>query len=140
MHDLPQTRRSAMRQSSTLYIGLDVHKDSVAVAYVVKAHDAEVTFLGTMKFPCDTRDVRPYPCIEENPLCRGALYSTSPRRSKPRCWRRCGAHGTAICWPSISCCDVRRGADPRRSQPCSFARAPVCTGLYGLIARGAWAW
>jgi transposase len=37
-----------MRQSSTLYIGLDVHKDSIAVAYVAKAHDAEVTFLGTI--------------------------------------------------------------------------------------------
>lgn len=37
-----------MRQSSTLYVGLDVHKDSMAVAYVAKAHDAEVTFLGTI--------------------------------------------------------------------------------------------
>src|SRR5438874_8069482 len=26
-------RRSAMRDGSTLYIGLDVHKDSIAVAY-----------------------------------------------------------------------------------------------------------
>jgi transposase len=37
-----------MTQSSTLYIGLDVHKDSIAVAYVAQDHDAEVTFLGTM--------------------------------------------------------------------------------------------
>jgi transposase len=37
-----------MRQSSTLYIGMDVHKDSIAVAYVVQDHGAEVTFLGTI--------------------------------------------------------------------------------------------
>src|ERR671923_108564 len=48
MHDLPRTRRSAMHQSSTLYIGMDVHKDSIAVAYVTQQHGAEVTFLGTI--------------------------------------------------------------------------------------------
>jgi transposase len=37
-----------MSQSSTLYVGLDVHKDSIAVAYVAKAHDAEVIYLGTI--------------------------------------------------------------------------------------------
>jgi transposase len=37
-----------MHQSSTLYVGLDVHKESIAVAYVAKAHDAEVIFLGTI--------------------------------------------------------------------------------------------
>src|SRR5919106_2612696 len=42
------TRRSTMSQSSTLFIGMDVHKDSIAVAYVAKAHDAEVVFLGTI--------------------------------------------------------------------------------------------
>jgi transposase len=37
-----------MSQSSTLYVGLDVHKDSIAVASVAKAHDAEVIYLGTI--------------------------------------------------------------------------------------------
>jgi transposase len=37
-----------MRQSSTLYIGLDVHKESIAVAYVAKDHDAEVIYLGAI--------------------------------------------------------------------------------------------
>jgi transposase len=37
-----------MSQSSTLYVGMDVHKESIAVAYVAKAHNAEVTFLGTI--------------------------------------------------------------------------------------------
>jgi transposase len=35
-----------MSQSSTLYIGMDVHKDTIAVAYVAQDHGAEVTFLG----------------------------------------------------------------------------------------------
>ena len=37
-----------MSQSSTLFIGLDVHKDSIAVAYVPQDHGAEVTFLGSV--------------------------------------------------------------------------------------------
>src|SRR5262249_29029146 len=43
-----QSRRSAMHQSSTLYIGLDVHKESIAVAYVAQEHHAEVVSLGTI--------------------------------------------------------------------------------------------
>jgi transposase len=37
-----------MSQSNTLYVGLDVHKESIAVAYVAKNHAAEVVFLGTI--------------------------------------------------------------------------------------------
>jgi transposase len=37
-----------MHQSSTLYIGMDVHKDSIAVAYVAQDHGAEVTSLGAI--------------------------------------------------------------------------------------------
>ena len=37
-----------MRQSRTLSVGLDAHKDSIAVAYVAKDHDAEVVYLGTI--------------------------------------------------------------------------------------------
>ena len=37
-----------MTQSTTLYVGLDVHKDSIAVAYVAQEHGAEVTYLGTI--------------------------------------------------------------------------------------------
>ena len=37
-----------MSQSSTLYIGMDVHKESIAVAYVPKEHDAEVIYLGAI--------------------------------------------------------------------------------------------
>lgn len=37
-----------MSQSSTLFIGMDVHKDSIAVAYVSQDHGAEVTYLGAI--------------------------------------------------------------------------------------------
>jgi transposase len=37
-----------MSQSSTLFIGLDVHKDSIAVAYMAQDHGAEVTYLGAI--------------------------------------------------------------------------------------------
>ena len=37
-----------MAQSSTLFIGMDVHKDTIAVAYVAQEHGAEVTALGTI--------------------------------------------------------------------------------------------
>jgi transposase len=37
-----------MPQSSTLSVGMEVHKESMAVAYVAQAHDTEVTFLGAI--------------------------------------------------------------------------------------------
>ena len=37
-----------MSQSSTLFVGMDVHKDSIAVAYVSQDHGAEVTYLGVI--------------------------------------------------------------------------------------------
>jgi transposase len=37
-----------MSQSSTLFIGMDVHKDSIAVAYVAQDHGAEITYLGAI--------------------------------------------------------------------------------------------
>ena len=37
-----------MPQSRTLYVGLDVHKESIAVAYVAQDHGAEVISLGTV--------------------------------------------------------------------------------------------
>src|SRR5499426_3858282 len=43
-----RSRRSAMKQSSTLYIGLDVHKEAIAFAYVAKEHHAEVISIGNI--------------------------------------------------------------------------------------------
>jgi transposase len=37
-----------MAQSRTLCIGMDVHQDTIAVAYVAHEHGAAVTFLGTI--------------------------------------------------------------------------------------------
>ena len=36
-----------MHQSSTLYVGMDVQKEAITVAYVATEHDAEVISLGT---------------------------------------------------------------------------------------------
>src|SRR5262245_5847571 len=41
-------RRSAMPESTTLYVGMDVHHDSSAVADVATEHDAPVRYLGTL--------------------------------------------------------------------------------------------
>ena len=37
-----------MKHSNTLYVGLDVHKESIAVAYVSDAKDAEELYLGSI--------------------------------------------------------------------------------------------
>ena len=37
-----------MTQSTTLYIGMDGHKESIAVAYVAQDHGAEVPSLGSI--------------------------------------------------------------------------------------------
>jgi transposase len=47
-----------MSYFSTLYVGLDVHKESIAVAYASEARDAEVVFwgrIGTRPSDIDTR-------------------------------------------------------------------------------------
>ena len=37
-----------MSQSRTLYIGLDVQQEAIAVAYAAQDHGAEVTYLGSI--------------------------------------------------------------------------------------------
>ncbi len=37
-----------MSQSRTLYVGMDIPQESIAVAYVAQTHNAEVIFLGTL--------------------------------------------------------------------------------------------
>jgi transposase len=37
-----------MGHANTLYVGLDVHKESIAVAYAPEKRGAEVVFLGTI--------------------------------------------------------------------------------------------
>jgi hypothetical protein len=37
-----------MAHTSTLFIGLDVHKETIAVAYVAEEREAEIVSLGTI--------------------------------------------------------------------------------------------
>ena len=54
-----------MSQSRTLFIGMDVHKDAIAVAYVAQDHGAEVTYLGTIGTrQCDIDQLHPQDAIE----------------------------------------------------------------------------
>ena len=43
-----------MQQSCTLSVGLDVHKESIAVASVAQDHGAAVVSLGSVKMPQGT--------------------------------------------------------------------------------------
>src|SRR5262252_10721721 len=47
-HRHATTRRSALSQASTLYVGMDGHKESIAVASVAQAHGAAVVSRGTI--------------------------------------------------------------------------------------------
>ena len=42
------SRRSALAQASTLFVGLDVHKETIVVAYLGEERDAEVVSWGTI--------------------------------------------------------------------------------------------
>jgi hypothetical protein len=81
-----------MSQSNMLYDALDVHKESIAVAYVAREHHAEVDDLGTIgAHQCDRETLRRtlhsqsthLVCIDEaGPVLIGSV-ATSPK--KPRC-------------------------------------------------------
>jgi transposase len=66
-----------MSQSSTLFIGMDVHKDTIAVAYVPQEHGAEVTSLGRVGTRQGAIDqlVRKMPSKAQHLLC---VYEAGP--------------------------------------------------------------
>jgi hypothetical protein len=45
---LAKTGRSTVNQFNTLFVGLDVHKESISVAYVADDLHAEVTYYGAI--------------------------------------------------------------------------------------------
>src|SRR5262245_18436270 len=74
---MPQTRRSAMSQSRTLYVGMDVHQESSAVAYVAQAHGAEVISRGTLGTrQCDIDKLIGQLRSQSTP--RGFVYEAGP--------------------------------------------------------------
>ena len=69
-----------MAQSRTLYVGMDVHKDSSAVAYVAQAYGAEVVSLGTIGTrQCDIDKFIRRLAVQEQAACL-RLRSRSRRR------------------------------------------------------------
>lgn len=89
-----------MSQSSTLYVGLDVHQASMAVAYIAHAHDAEVVYLGTIGTrPCDLATLSRTRPSTRTPL--GFVYDAGPCGS----WlSRDLSHKGSVCWvmaPSV---------------------------------------
>jgi transposase len=66
-----------MAQSRTLYVGLDVHKESIAVASVAQAHGAAVVSLGTLGTrPCDIdKRLRHLQAKEQQLVC---VYGAGP--------------------------------------------------------------
>jgi transposase len=95
-----------MHQSNTLYVGLDVHKESIAVASIAKEPHAEVVSLGHIGTrPCDldqlvrqlqsTRQHRVFvyaagPCgygfyrslTKQGPVCWGVALSFIPPKTR----------------------------------------------------------
>jgi transposase len=83
-----------MRYASTLYVGLEVHQESIAVAYASEARDAEVVFwgrIGTRQRDIDTRirpltsNATPLVFVYEAGPCGSWLYRDLSRKHL-RCW------------------------------------------------------
>src|SRR5262245_17342345 len=91
---LPYNRRSAMAHSSTLFVGLDVHKETIAVASVAEEREAEVVFLGTIGTrQCDIDKVirklqakgKPLHFVYEAGPCGYWLYRYLTKKTL-KCW------------------------------------------------------
>ena len=83
-----------MAQGSTLFIGLDVHKESIAVAYVAEEREAEVVFLGTIGTRQGDLDKlirklqskgKPLPLVYEAGPCGYWLYRSLSKQGL-KCW------------------------------------------------------
>ena len=74
---MPQTRRAALHQSRTLYVGVDVPKESIAVAYVAQAHGADVVSLGTVGTRQCAIDTRSRP-LQSKSQPRVCVYAAGP--------------------------------------------------------------
>ena len=83
-----------MSQSSTLFIGMDVHTDAIAVAYVAQDHGAEVISLGTIGTrQCDMDQLvckrqsqaKHWLLVSEAGPCGDWLYRYLPKKDSA-CW------------------------------------------------------
>ena len=83
-----------MPQSSTLYVGLDVHQQASAVAYIAQAHDGEVVYPGTIGTrQCDIETLIRTLQSKSRPLV--LVYAAGPCGS----WlSRYHSKKGAVCW------------------------------------------
>src|SRR6266545_3690998 len=120
-----------MSQSRTLDIGMDVHKDSIAVAYVAQDHGAEVTDLGALGTrQCDIDHLvrkrpskaTPLICVYEAGPCGDGLYRDRTQKGYD-CW---------VVAPSLSPHNPgdRVNTDRRDAMPLArLARSGALTGV-----------
>ena len=113
-----------MPHSTTLFVGLDVHKDSIAVAYVSEARDAEVVFLGhigTRQRDIDklirtlTSKAKPLVFVYQAGPCRYWLYRYLTKKNLT-CW---------VVAPSLIPKKPGTGSQPTAALP---AHWPGCCG------------
>ena len=99
-----------MPQSSTLYVGLDVHKESIAVAYAAKDHDVEVVSLGNIG--TRQRDSAQLVLVYEAGPCGDWLYRSVPHKGQG-CW---------VVAPSLSPKTAGDRGQPNRRDALTLAR------------------
>jgi hypothetical protein len=122
-----------MHQSRTLYVSMDVHKESIAVASVAKEHDAEVISLGTFGTrQCDLDTLLRTLPAQATPLV--CVSAASPGGA----WlSRSLTQKDEVCWVVAPCCiPTKAGArvhtDRRDAMPLArLLRAGALTPLYG---------
>ena len=124
---MQHSRRSALPPSSPRSVGLDVHKDSLAVAYGAQEHHAAVVSLGTMgPRPCAIAQLvrqlhsksTPLICVEEAGPC-GAWLSRYLTQHGQVCWgsapallpQQTGDRGNTNRREAITLARLRRSGD-----------------------------
>ena len=96
-----------MHQSRTLSVGMDVHTESIAVAYVATAHDAAVLSLGT----CGTRQCDIAPLMRKRQSQAKHLVFVSEAGPCGSWLSRSLTHKASVCWVVAPSCMPTKAGD-----------------------------